>query len=181
MADLTPEQASARVRAWTRTGLVGALRGTAEFASATVGGVSVGQFMRDGSGDAGASTPIRFTKTGRARRAGAQRFPRRRRTDVGPVRILTGRLARAVRTAQHGRDGSVNEVSALGTGTSLGVRLTKGVNLAVVPEGRWEGETAASDRDLSYLAPAAQASRSVIRTRAGRDVRRSLKSAFHLA
>src|SRR5690606_36790363 len=90
-----------------------------------IGARAVGAYMRDGTADPGARSTIRFTRTGRARRTGQRFGPRP--SKEGPLRFLSGRLARAVRGAK-GR-GAIERLDA---GPAGSVTLTKGVLLDVV-------------------------------------------------
>ena len=153
MSDLTPRQASARLKAWAQGSGPGSLQAAvvkaATEAGPVIAGTSIGQFMQNGA-------------------AGV----RRSATDRGPLRIVSGTLARAMRSPD-GRDGGINRVSAASTGRGLTVTLTKGVSLAVAKGGYNEGRSAKSGRDLSFLRPAAEASRSRIAARALAIVRGS--------
>lgn len=161
MADLTPRQAADRFRRFASGGLAVAVRKAAAEAAPIVAGTSIGQFMQNSGGG------------------------RRRADDRGPLRIVTGTLARAVR-APHGRDGSIREVTAEGSGSSLSITLTMGVSLAVVPYARVHemGFSGSRLRDRAevniparpYLRPAAEASRSAIATRTANIIRRAFRA-----
>lgn len=152
MSDLTPAQASARLVSWTSGSGPGSLRAAVTRAATEAGpviaGTSIGQFMQNGS---------------RSRRSAS---------DRGPLRIVSGATARAMRSPD-GRDGGINTVSATSTGRGLTVTLTKGVSLSVAKGGYNEGRRAKSGVSLSFLRPAAEASRSRIADRALAIVRGS--------
>ena len=83
------------------------LRRLGRMAGARIGGRAIGTYMRDAKGEG-----------------------RRSPTDGGPLRILTGRLARAVAGAR--RRGSIEELTR--EPGALRYRLMKGVDAAQVPE-----------------------------------------------
>ena len=157
MADLTPKQAADRFRRFAASGLVRAVRQAAEEAAPVIAGTSIGQFMQNAS------------------------WTRRPAGQGGPLGIVSGTLARAVR-APHGRDGSIREVTAEGgagtgpSGSSLSVTLTMGVSLAAVPYARVHELGRGSTPARPYLYPAAEASRSRIATRAAAIIRRAFAS-----
>ena len=160
MADLSPDLFAARLRRWSMgagpDSLRGALVASARQASDLVAGTSIGQFMRDAKGER----------------------PRRSVSDAGPIRIVRGTLARAVR-APDGREGGISSIKAQASGTSVAVTLEKGVDARVAPGAYNEGRRAKSGVSLSFLRPAAEASRSRIERRASAIVSRSF--AAHVA
>ena len=150
MADYTPEQYAGRLASW-RLGrgpgsLAGAMERAAMDGSATIGGISRGTFMRDDKGGGPRSA-----------------------TDTGALRILSGATAGAVSVAAGSglnRPGAINAVEIAVGATAVQVTLEKGVDATVAPGAYNEARTARSGRDLSFLRPAAEAARPIIRRRA---------------
>jgi len=130
---MTPEQFRARLARWAEGALPGLLQDMARDASVRIGARAVGTYMRDakGTGEVSQATRLRFTKDGRIRRGGRRytHSVRRAASDTGPLRIVSGALARALRPS--GR-GAISRVSTEG----LRAKLEKGVDLGVVPYAR---------------------------------------------
>lgn len=109
MTELTPQQAAAALDAVERA-LPDALRDVLGFGAVRIGANAVGR-MRDAKGEG-----------------------RRRSGDTGPLRIVTGTLARAVndKPGSINTEGGINRISTEGAH----VILEKGVDLGVVPYAR---------------------------------------------
>jgi hypothetical protein len=156
MADVSPQIMARRLRAFASGTGEGSLSGTLEAVARSGAKVwassSIGTFMRDAKG-------------------GGRRSP----TDRGPIRILTGTLAKAVR-GPHGRSGAIETVTTSGRT----VTLTKGVLLSVAKGGYNEGRTAKSGRDLSFLRPGLDASKDQIVSLARKRVRAATRRALQV-
>lgn len=190
MARMTPEEAARRLRNWHESYLPGALYDIGQFAGPQIAARSVGTFMRDAgaSGEVAQATRLRFTKDGKIRKGGKRytRKDRRSASDSGPLRIVTGKLARAVRSPGP-QNGGLNKVVLSG----LVLNIQKGVRGGVVPYGAVHeyGFSGSRVRDGAtiniparpYLRPAAEDARPAIAERARLLVVRSLRQAMRQA
>lgn len=135
MAEITPKQAAGALEA-VAAALPDALRDAAGHGALRIGGYAVDTFMRDAKGEG-----------------------RRSPGDSGPLRIVSGRLARAVAsTPDRPHPGGVNRI----TTDPASVLLEKGVDLGVVPYARIHerGGTAGRGARIParpYLSPALDA------------------------
>lgn len=139
-----------RLARWASSpdGLQLAMRKTLEYANTRIGAAAIGQYMRDAKGEG-----------------------RRLRADRGPLRILSGTHAKAVRGS------SPASVARIETRGSFGATLRKGVDLSLDPGGyNEEGTRYAPARPT--IVPAAQAESSRIRKRAEQLFKRSFVSAI---
>lgn len=129
-----------------------ALAKVAKRGATRIGARAVGAYMRDGTADPGARSTIRFTRgtkrhASRAVRTGQRFGPRP--SKEGPLRILSGRLSRAV-TGGKGR-GAIERLDADPAGS---VTLTKGVDLDVVAYARVHELGGKAGRGRSVTIPA---------------------------
>lgn len=177
-----------RIDRWLRSsdGLAGVMRETLEFADTRIGARAVSDYMRDGkaSGEVAQATRLRFTKDGRIRRGGKRysHVTRRAKGDTGPLRILSGTLAKAVRGKG---PASVARIEMQG---SLSMVLRKGVDAEQVPYaavheygGSFSQVKARRTIHIParpYLRPAARDEMPVIKKRAEQLFKRSLVAAI---
>ncbi|MAQ95042.1 MAG: hypothetical protein CMM84_16125 [Rhodothermaceae bacterium] len=162
MADFTPEQFVGRLASWRLGRGPGSLSAAMERAaidgSATIAGISRGQLMRNAKGEA----------------------KRRKASDKGPLRVVSGTLAGAVSVAAgkgFNRRGAINAVEIAVNATAVTVTLEKGVDLDVVPYARIHELGGTIENAFGkgievtiparpYLRPAAERARPIIRRRA---------------
>ena len=155
MREMTPDQMRAAIDRWLAS-VPTLLERVARKAAVRIGGRSVGQFMQDAKGG-----------------------PRRRPKGLsGPLRILSGTLAKAAAQDKDGVVGAVNEVKREG----WIVTLVKGVDLGVVPYARIHEKGGTAGRGASiparpYLFPAVKAEAPGIRLDAARTLTGSLRDA----
>jgi len=144
-----PDVMAARLAAWVKDTLPGVLEQAARQADTRIGQRAISSFMRDAKGEA-----------------------RRKKTDRGPIRRLSGTLARATRGA--GSPGAIVRVEQVGASR---VRLTKGVDTKIAKGGFNEGKVARSGVSLSFLMPALTAETGWIKERTQRLATGSLRRA----